>query len=202
MICTVWRKFAANIPVVFTFSGRFSNLRQQPPARQTPVARDGLFQYLQHGSGLFHAETAEVAQFHDAGFAVVGSLQLIQGVVQIDQTVVFGMAGVRNLAEVDSRQAAAVPECALPFQPAFRTSTSLIRSVGDVPEAFGRRTPDHLRRADAWTILDHPSGRDSFLAVVCAQAVATLIAVYGIFMAPIDGIGRFLSGATRSPGSC
>src|SRR6202007_2857141 len=79
-------------------SDRFSDLHQQPSARQTPIARDSLF----------HAETAEIAQFHDASFAVVGFPQLIQRVVQRDQAAVVAMSYGSSFAKIDSLQAAAV----------------------------------------------------------------------------------------------
>src|ERR1700722_16635364 len=47
------------------------DLHHQPSARQTPVARYRLFLNFQDGSGLSHAEATEVAQLHDASFAMV-----------------------------------------------------------------------------------------------------------------------------------
>ncbi len=55
----------------------------------------------------------------------------------------------------------------------------------DVFEAFGGRASDDLRHAHARTILVDSPRAILVLAVVGTQVVATLIAVYGIFMPPI-----------------
>jgi hypothetical protein len=78
----MWRK-AATEP----FGPLF---RPQPEASrdQSPVASDCFFRYLQHSCRFFHAETGEVSEFDNAGFALVGIPQLIESIVESDQPVV------------------------------------------------------------------------------------------------------------------
>ena len=55
----------------------------------------------------------------------------------------------------------------------------------NVLETLCGRSPHDFRYANARAILVYTSGAILFWAVLCTQTVATLIAVYGIFMAPI-----------------
>jgi len=55
----------------------------------------------------------------------------------------------------------------------------------DVPEAVRGRAPDHLLDPDTRPVLVNPPARVLLLAVFGTQAVATLIAVYGVFMTPL-----------------
>ena len=55
----------------------------------------------------------------------------------------------------------------------------------DVPETLSGGPPDDLRHPYPGPFLVHPPGHILLLAVVGTQAVATLIAVYGLLMTPI-----------------
>ena len=55
----------------------------------------------------------------------------------------------------------------------------------DVPEALGRRASDDLPDPHAGPLLVDTPGRILLIAVFGTQAVATLIAVYGLFMTPL-----------------
>ena len=54
-----------------------------------------------------------------------------------------------------------------------------------VPEAVRGGAPDDFRHPDAWPVLVDPAGAGLLGAVVGTQLLATLIAVYGVFMTPI-----------------
>ena len=71
----------------------------------------------------------------------------------------------------------------------------------DVSDAVRRRSPHHLLDPHPRTLLVHPPARILLVAVFGTQAIATLIAVYGLFMTPLGWGWAAACGHTPSPGS-
>jgi len=67
----------------------------------------------------------------------------------------------------------------------------------DVSEAVGGWTSDYLLDPHARPILVHTSARVLLVAVLGTQVLATLIAVYGLFMTPSAGVGHCSFGLCR-----
>jgi len=58
---------------------RAFDLQEQPTPCQTPVPRHGLHRDLEHGGCIFHAQSAEISQFHNSRLSGIPLLQFFIG---------------------------------------------------------------------------------------------------------------------------